>query len=235
MNISFIQHHPILLALAFFLVLGVGVILLLIQYGRSTWSTPEEVAMALPGDDLIAKEDHILVDDQSITINAPAAKIWPYMAQTGQDRAGFYSFDWLERMFGFDIHNIYSLHPEWLLEPGDYHRYHQWGIGCEVKEVAPGRYFTSLSDSRNPSEKSGRWALHWPGTEFAWTWNFVLLEQPDGSTRLMTRAQCFYSNRNPLKDLFVLFVFGLPSIVMVSRMLKTFKRVAEGNHPLASA
>ena len=31
----------------------------------------------------------------------------------GQDRAGFYSNTWLENLFGADIHNADSLHPEW--------------------------------------------------------------------------------------------------------------------------
>ena len=229
----FVHLHPILAGSAIVLALGLLVIWRLVRYGLSTWSTPEEVAMALPGDDLLPKAEQILVDDQSITINAPASAIWPHMAQTGLDRAGFYSFDWLERLCTFNIHNVYTPHPEWLLRPGDYHLYHQWGIGCTIQEVSPNHHFTSLSDSRRPSQLPGRWPLHWPGTDFAWTWNFVLIERPDGSTRLLTRAHCFYSNRNPIKNFLVLFLFGLPSIVMVSRMLKTFKEVAEGRHPKA--
>jgi hypothetical protein len=231
--IPFVKLHPVLAGLAIALVLGLCIIWALVRYGMSTWSTPAEVAMALPGDELIASKDHVLVDNQSITINAPVSAIWPHMAQTGQDRAGFYSFDWLERLCTFNIRNVYTPHPEWILKPGDYHLYHQWGIGCEVKEVRPGHYFTSLSDSRKPSGKPGRWPLHWPGTDFAWTWNFCLIEQPDGSTRLLTRAHCFYSNRNFIKNFLILFLFGLPSIVMVTRMLKTFKDVAEGRHPKA--
>jgi hypothetical protein len=230
-----LKSHPILAGLGVACVLGLLFVWLLYRYGMSTWSTAQEVALALPGDDLIDRLDQVLVDNQAITIHAPAAAIWPHIAQTGQDRAGFYSFDWLERLFTFDIHNVYTPHPEWLLRPGDYHRYHQAGIGCEIQEVVPFHYFTSLSDSRHPSGKPGRWPLHWPGTDFAWTWNFVLIEQPDHTTRLLTRAHCFYSNRNPVKDVLILLLFGLPSIVMVTKMLKTFKAVAEGRHPKARA
>lgn len=228
-----LQHHPLLATLAAVLVLGLLVVWRLYRYGMSTWSTPEEVAMTLPGDDLIPRGEQVLVDNQAITIQAPASAIWPHVAQTGQDRAGFYSFDWLERLCTFDIHNVYVPRPEWLLQPGDYHLYHQRGIGCEIQEVVPFHHFTSLSDSRKPSDLPGRWPLHWPGTDFAWTWNFVLQERPDGSTRLLTRAHCFYSHRNPVKDFLILFGFGLPSIVMVTRMLRTFKEVAEGRHPQA--
>jgi hypothetical protein len=38
--------------------------------------------------------------DNAITINAPADSVWPWVAQIGQDRGGFYSYDALERLFG---------------------------------------------------------------------------------------------------------------------------------------
>lgn len=142
-----IQHHPFLTALIVAALLGLLVLWLLVRYGLSTWSTPEEVAMALPGDDLIAKGDQVLVDDQAITIHAPASAIWPHMIQTGQDRAGFYSFDWLERLCTFDIHNDFTLRPQWVLKPGDIHIYHQWGIGTRITEVVPGQYFRFFRES----------------------------------------------------------------------------------------
>ena len=59
----------------------------------------EEIARPLPGDDLIP--DPRLDSTQAITIHAPAERIWPWLAQAGYDgRAGFYSYDLLERRFG---------------------------------------------------------------------------------------------------------------------------------------
>ncbi len=64
-------------------------------------ATPEETQMALPGDSFIpAGAD---VTTRAITINAPAAKIWPWMLQIGQERAGFYSYYWLENLFGANM------------------------------------------------------------------------------------------------------------------------------------
>lgn len=51
--------------------------------------------------------------DHGVTVHAPAESVWPWVAQLGQDRAGFYSYDWLERAFGDDIRNVDSLVPMW--------------------------------------------------------------------------------------------------------------------------
>ena len=51
--------------------------------------------------------------DNAITINAPAESVWPWIAQMGQDRGGFYSYDRLERLFGVRIHNVDSIVPAW--------------------------------------------------------------------------------------------------------------------------
>ena len=42
----------------------------------------------------------------AITITAPASSVWPWILQIGQDRAGYYSYSWLENLFGAEIHNI---------------------------------------------------------------------------------------------------------------------------------
>ncbi|MBK7832759.1 MAG: hypothetical protein IPN16_21415 [Gemmatimonadetes bacterium] len=51
--------------------------------------------------------------DHGVTVHAPADRVWPWLAQLGQDRAGFYSYDWLERAFGDEVHNVDSLVPTW--------------------------------------------------------------------------------------------------------------------------
>jgi hypothetical protein len=32
----------------------------------------------------------------AVTIKAPVEEVWPWLAQLGQDRGGFYSYEWLE-------------------------------------------------------------------------------------------------------------------------------------------
>jgi hypothetical protein len=51
--------------------------------------------------------------DHAVTVHAPAASVWPWVAQLGQDRAGFYSYEWLERAMGIDLRNADTLVATW--------------------------------------------------------------------------------------------------------------------------
>jgi hypothetical protein len=46
-------------------------------------------------------------------IRARPENVWPWLAQLGQDRGGFYSYDWLENLFGLHMRNADRIHPEW--------------------------------------------------------------------------------------------------------------------------
>ena len=108
-------------------------------------TTPDERTMPMPGDQL-APEARYRVD-HAITIRAPTDSVWPWLVQIGQDRGGFYSYDWLERFFGDNVHNANRIHAEWqTLRAGDRIRAAQpdyvWGLGdfsWKVLEVQPGR------------------------------------------------------------------------------------------------
>lgn len=79
---------------------------------HQTWgSTLGERAESIPGVALDARTRYRV--DHGITVHAPADSVWPWVAQMGQDRAGFYSYDWLERAFGDHIANSDSLVPQW--------------------------------------------------------------------------------------------------------------------------
>ncbi len=81
-------------------------------------TTAQERQMTVPGDETFP--DPGMQFTRSITINAPASAVWPWVVQIGQDRAGFYSYDWLENVVGADIHNQNAINPAWqALAPGD--------------------------------------------------------------------------------------------------------------------
>ncbi|MHB0874450.1 MAG: hypothetical protein ACYC5O_00245 [Anaerolineae bacterium] len=59
---------------------------------HTNWgATPEEVAMPLPGDELIPQPGY--VSNHAVTVNAPIADVWPWLVQIGYQRAGWYSYD----------------------------------------------------------------------------------------------------------------------------------------------
>jgi len=130
-----------------FVLLLVAVYYVIIHPWMTNWgSTAAERQMALPGDELIPDEaGH---STKAITINASPGVIWQWLVQIGQNRAGYYTYTWLENLIGSDIHNVNEIHPEWqTLDVGDV-----WGVvppdylgglgkgaGFHVRMIEPGQ------------------------------------------------------------------------------------------------
>lgn len=85
-------------------------------------STVQERSMPLPGDEI--SDDTMTHHTRAVTIDAPPEAIWPWLVQIGDRRAGFYSYDGLERHIGVHYvenrHSATRIHPELQhLEVGD--------------------------------------------------------------------------------------------------------------------
>ena len=78
---------------------------------RRWGATAEDVTRSLPGDELVP--DPGVTMTRAVTIDAPVAGVWPWLAQIGQDRGGFYSYEWLENLAGCRLRNADRVHPEW--------------------------------------------------------------------------------------------------------------------------
>jgi hypothetical protein len=132
-----------------------------------TWgATAEEAAGALPGDELLPSPDG--VSTRAISIAAPAAAVWPWIAQMGPSpRGGAYTYDWIENLLGLDMHSVDRVLPEFQHpEAGD-----TIGFGANrmrLEVVDPGR------------------SLAWRSEDGNWVWAFVLEEDGTG-TRLLSR------------------------------------------------
>src|SRR5689334_22229007 len=69
----------------------------LLRRWHARWgATDAEVAAAMPGDDLVPGCQY--ASTRAITINAPREAVWPWLAQVGFGRAGFYSNDLLDNV-----------------------------------------------------------------------------------------------------------------------------------------
>ncbi|WP_242929308.1 hypothetical protein [Pontibacter vulgaris] len=100
--------------------LGIGGYMAILSLARKwhlRWgATDDELKQPLPGDELMAYASAT----HAITINAPAEAVWPWLVQIGQNRAGFYSYTFLENLIAADIHNANRIVPEWQnLKVGD--------------------------------------------------------------------------------------------------------------------
>ena len=73
-------------------------------------TTADEVDRALPGDELISNPK--INATHAITIDAPIDRVWSWIAQIGQGRGGFYSYEFIEDAMGLNIHNVDQILPE---------------------------------------------------------------------------------------------------------------------------
>jgi hypothetical protein len=76
---------------------------------------------------------------RAVTIDAPVETVWPWLAQIGQDRGGFYSYEWLENLAGCRMQNADRIHSEWQhRDLGDTVRLHP-AYGLPVAYFEPNR------------------------------------------------------------------------------------------------
>jgi hypothetical protein len=182
-------------------------------------ATNQESDGSLPGDDLIANPD--LTATRAITVHTSADQVWPWIAQLGQGRGGFYSYDVLENLVGCDIHSADQIVPEWqAITVGGQVKLHP-EVGLDVAVVEPGR--TLVLRGGVPMGAAP------PPYDFTWT--FVLQEQPEGTTRLLVRERYAYTQRwAPL----LVEPVAVVAFVMSQRMLRGIRDRAErGGRPTA--
>ena len=127
---------PILLTL--FVLLGLGLMYWfpIRRWYRHWGATDAEIERAMLGDAEVSRVTYETT--LAVTVDAPAADIWPWLVQMGYRRGGLYSYDWLDRLFGFlDAPSAKRILPEFQsLEVGDVIPVGR-GAGFPVKAVAP--------------------------------------------------------------------------------------------------
>jgi hypothetical protein len=188
-------------------------------------ATQEEVLARLPGDDLVQQPK--CEATHAITIHAPAAQVWPWFVQLGQDRAGFYSYTWLENLFGCHMRNTYRIVSAWQeLKPGDGVRFHPRFPRLPAAVVEPNHALVvgCLLDSKTGRPVQQGEAK--PDACLATSWAFVLREEGGRRTRLVVRLRGRWPKG--LRGWLANRLFWEPAhFIMERRMLLTVKRLAE--------
>jgi hypothetical protein len=176
------------------------------RLGSQLGASADEAAGRLPGDALLEGPD--IVATRAISIDAPPSVVWPWLVQMGPGRAGAYTYDWIENLFGLNMHSADRIVAEWQrLEVGDVLRSREGRPGMRVEILEPERILSNRSEAGD------------------WVWTFMLVPE-NGSTRLISRNRIAMKGSSAGQRLGML-IMEPGSLVMERKMLRGIKTRAE--------
>lgn len=183
---------------------------------RQRWGAgPEEPDPSLPGEDLIPNPAWEFT--HAVSIAAPPEDVWPWIAQIGQGRGGFYTFELLENIFGCRITNTDQILPECQsVTVGDEIRLHVNTPALRVTFVEPGQSLVLRG-----------WPVDVPGTESDNLWAFHLLTDGPGRCRLLARGKAIHGTSLTDRLFFSPLLIEPIGFVMGREMLLGIKERAE--------
>ena len=173
-----------------------------------TWgATAGEVTGPLPGDELLAVPD--LTSTRAISIGAPPSAVWPWLVQMGSGRGGAYTYDWIENLFGLDMHSADEIRPDLQdLAAGD--------------ELPLGRNAPAMRVAILDAERT----LAFRSADGNWVWIFHLTAAGTG-TRLVSRNRIAVPDASWAARLAYRLVMEPGSLIMERRMLYGIRERAE--------
>jgi hypothetical protein len=169
-------------------------------------ATASEIDSGLPGDDRVSDANY--VSTRAVTIAARPAEIWPWLAQMGYGRGGLYSYDWLDRLFGYlDGPSAEVVLPQFQsLKAGD-----------------------TIPLGRGPNwpvvDVQTRRSLVLEPIQGKVTWAFLLVPVNDRATRLVTRVR--FHVASTMRERLMMALMDPAAFVMTRKMLLGIKRRAE--------
>jgi len=187
----------------------------------TTWgSSEQEQRGLLPGDEVRLTGPR---ETRAIAIASPAENVFSWVAQLGQDRGGFYSYELLEDLAGCEMPNVQELDPS----------LQRWSIGDRLWMYPP-RKLNGLGHATLLAHEPGRalvfgthTPLDAPESLPSGTWSFVVQPTSPTSSRLIVRGR----GTSPPSLLGVAFtqtLFEPLHFAMERRMLEGIRGLAEG-------
>ena len=190
-------------------------------------ATDAEAQQSMSGDEWVPQPKSIAT--HAITINAPAEDVWKWLLQIGFQRAGWYSYDWLEGMAGVadftDGQSARRIIPEFQnLMVGDVIKTDPAG-GMTVVDLEPAR---KLVMRARITVTGDHIALNAPLKErtFDTSWVWHLIPISEHSTRLLVRFRLSY-HPDLLTGLFLYLLLEPGHFLMEQKMMRGIKVRAE--------
>jgi hypothetical protein len=133
-------------------------------------ATAADVARAMPGDAHVA--DPTYQATLAVTIAARPEHIWPWLLQMGYRRGGLYSYDWLDRLFGYlDRPSATEVLPE----------FQHLNVGDEIPVGRAGGFPIKAVEPRRALVLAGE------GDGLVWVWQFGIYPIDAEHTKLVSR------------------------------------------------
>lgn len=181
-------------------------------------SVPNERRRAWPGDELVQPEHTTYT--RAVTVHASPSDVWPWLVQFGLGRAGFYSYELLERLVGIPVKNVESIVPEYQdLSVGDVVLLHPNAPGIPVASLETESHicFGVADDPERRVEKP----------DPARSWSVYIEPRSETASRLILRS-CIEPLRDRSFSKHLALLLEVPiDFLMEQRMLRTIKRLAE--------
>jgi hypothetical protein len=169
-------------------------------------ATDEEIASVMPGDELVPGAQYTCT--RAVTIDASPEAVWPWLAQVGCLRAGFYADDLLDNLGHPSAHEVL---PEYQ--------------SLEVGQWVPMAPTPSEVTAFKVAGFGAREWLLWEQPTSTWSWRLTPLA--GDRTRLVTRLRIFYDWHEPARALLSLLLNEFGDYPMMRRMLLGIKERAE--------
>jgi hypothetical protein len=174
-------------------------------------ATADECARHFSSDDLVARP--IGVVNHAITIHCSPREVWPWLAQMGSGRAGWYAYDFIDN--------------------GGYHSAER--ILPQYQDIRVGSVFPALPGAQDvfvvaQCEPGKSLVLSWrlPNGQYQNTWAFELEELHPGQTRLIVRGRVAAGYRPfGLPEWLAMPLAGAAHLAMERKQLLDIARRAE--------
>ncbi len=186
-----------------------------------TWgASGDEIARTYPTDDLVPDPDPAFT--MATTLPAPPEEVWPWLAQMGGDRAGWYSFDRLDH---WGVPSADRIVAEWQHpEVGDRLQNAPDGRNwMTVADVVPNHVLALRTTMAFPSRRSFDPSGPLPRVYVDGVWTFDVRPAGDGRSRLVARmrGRC---HPKPLLRPFLLVVGDPVHFAMQLRQFHNLRR-----------
>jgi hypothetical protein len=175
----------------------------------STWgATTEEFNAGLPGDEIVPTPKTNIT--RAITINAAPENIYPWLVQMGINKGGLYSYDWLENLFGLNVHSEDFIVKKW-----------------QNPEIGEQLLLGPMGGPKIMAMKKNEYLVFGGSSpELTSIWTFHLIKVKDNTTRLIIRSRNQYPNS--IANFIIWKVITEPlHFIMEEKMMRGIRERAE--------